>query len=123
MTYTKAWLCEKHWERCLDHNPCSTCPSRPENKEAAEALAALQPEEHAMLNSAVMRKLQALDKDIHGDENGTKGCNPRLFLLEEQAKWRETSSERWLSRLGMIVTCMIAMAALQLSTWDIMTRP
>ena len=106
----------------MRNDPCATCPSNPDNKEAVETLASLQPEEHAALTSAVMAKLRSLDKEIHGDNNGYRGNNARIYLLEEQVKWRDTSSDKWLGRLGMIVTVVIAVAALLLTTWDILTR-
>ena len=126
-----AWLCEDHWDRCLRGNPCETCPSRPENKDAVEKLAKLHPAELALLNSAVLKRIGELAIQVEGDQNGLRSIRKLINTLEtktavmqNQIEWHErvnaqqsTTTEKWLGRITVIVTTLIALVALVISIW------
>ena len=118
MEKSKAYLCGDHWDRCLHNDPCETCPSKAENRESVEQLAKMTDIETAKLNASLIAKVSVLSRTLHGNGdalNGFKGILVRLELLEAREKWLARSTEKWTSRIMVIISILIAAGALIVS--------
>ena len=117
-------LCPDHFERLIEGNPCATCPSRAENKDAVVAIATALGSDIDRANQAIVtelrsmrtaqadtcKRLESLEHVIRG--NGEPGLATRVRVIEELRESQGKNTGTWMAIVSAVIALVLGIVGL-----------
>ena len=117
-------LCPDHFERLIEGNPCHTCPSQIENREAVIAISNALGSDVDRANQAIVTELRSIrtaQADMSGRitsmehlirGNGSPGLATRVRVIEELRTNEGKNTSMWIAVVGTIVAIVMSLVGL-----------
>lgn len=117
-------LCHDHFERLIEDNPCHTCPSQAENREAVIAISNALGSDTDRANQAIVtelrsirtaqsdmsKRLTSLEHVIRG--NGEPGIATRVRVIEELRESQSKNTGTWIAIIGTILALVMSVVGM-----------
>lgn len=127
----RADLCHDHFERLIEDNPCATCPSQAENREAVIAISNALGSDTNRANQAIVtelrsirtaqaaqaeldrgmsKRIESLEHLIRG--NGEPGLATRVRVIEELRESQSKNTGTWIAIIGTILALVMSVVGM-----------